>query len=117
MDVYLQVRPALHERSAGTGVVEVDVREKQRARPLVSERIEHVCKELGVQQEDLTAVKSALGGFSSRIDTVVERLDRQAEALRSMYTTYSQRESELEQLVDGLARLRAYPTAPPANRL
>ena len=83
----------------------------------VSERIEHVCKELGVQQEDLTAVKSALGGFSSRIDTVVERLDRQAEALRSMYTTYSQRESELEQLVDGLARLRAYPTAPPANRL
>jgi chromosome segregation ATPase len=83
----------------------------------VSERIDVLCKELGVHQEDMAAVKSTLCGFSSRVDTVVERLDRQAEALRSMYSTYSQRETELEQLVDGLARLRAYPAPVAANRL
>lgn len=83
----------------------------------VSERIDAVCKELGVHQEDMAAVKSTLCGFSSRVDTVVERLDRQADALRAMYSTYSQRETELEQLVDGLARLRAYPAPMAANRL
>jgi chromosome segregation ATPase len=83
----------------------------------VSERIDALCKELGVHQEDMAAVKSTLCGFSTRVDTVVERLDRQAEALRSMYSTYSQRETELEQLVDGLARLRAYPAPAAANRL
>lgn len=83
----------------------------------ISDRVDTLCKELGVQQEDMAAVKSTIGGFSSRVDTVVERLDRQADALRSMYSTYAQRETELEQLVDGLARLRAYPAPQTANRL
>src|SRR5262249_37616594 len=38
----------------------------------VSERIDVLCKELGVQQEDVTAVKSTLCDFSSRVDAVVE---------------------------------------------
>jgi chromosome segregation ATPase len=83
----------------------------------VSERIDGVCKDLGIQQEDIAAIKETLGAFSSRVDALVERLDRQADAVRSMCTAYSQRETELEQLVDGLARLRAYPTPLPANRL
>jgi chromosome segregation ATPase len=83
----------------------------------VAERIDVLCKELGVQQEDISAVKSTLGGFSARVDTVMERLDRQADALRSIYSTYAQRETELEQLVDGLARLRSYPAPSPVNPL
>jgi chromosome segregation ATPase len=83
----------------------------------ISERIDSVCRELGVQQEDLSAVKATLGAFSTRVDGLVERLDRQADAVRSMYVAYSQRETELEQLVDGLARLRAYPTPLPTNGL
>lgn len=83
----------------------------------VSERIDGLCKELGVHQEDIAAVKATLCTFCSRVDALVERLDRQAEAVRSMCTAYSQRETELEQLVDGLARLRAYPTPLPANGL
>ena len=83
----------------------------------LSERIDSLCGELGVQQEDLAAIKSTLGAFSTRVDGLVERLDRQAEAVRSMYTAYSQRETELEQLVDGLARLRAFPAPMPANAL
>lgn len=83
----------------------------------VSERIDGFCKELGVQQEDIAAVTATLCTFSSRVDALVERLDRQGDAVRSMYTAYSQRETELEQLVDGLARLRAYPTPLPTNAL
>jgi chromosome segregation ATPase len=81
------------------------------------ERIETLCKDLGIQQEDLAAIKTTLAAFSSRTESLVERLDRQAEVVRSMYTAYSQRETELEQLVDGLARLRAFPTPMPANGL
>jgi chromosome segregation ATPase len=82
-----------------------------------SERMDGLCKELGIQQEDIAAVKSTLSNFSSRVDALVERLDRQADAVRSMCSAYSQRETELEQLVDGLARLRAYPTPMPVNGL
>jgi chromosome segregation ATPase len=81
------------------------------------ERIESLCKELGVQQEDVSAIKATLANFSARTDLLVQRLDRQAEAVRSMYTAYSQRETELEQLVDGLARLRAFPAPMPSNGL
>jgi len=101
-------------QAAELGALRHETKEFQTA---VSERIDVLCRELGVHQEDMAAVKSTLCGFSSRVDTVVERLDRQADALRSMYSTYSQRETELEQLVDGLARLRAYPTPVAANRL
>lgn len=78
----------------------------------LAERINTICRDLGLQQEDMEAVKTALGGVSARVDGVVERLDRQADALRSLYATYAQRETELEQLVDGLARLRSYPARP-----
>jgi hypothetical protein len=83
----------------------------------LSERIDVLGKELGVQQEDIAAIKSTLCGFSSRVDAFVERLDKQADVLRSMCATYAQRETELEQLVDGLARLRAYPAPAPTNGL
>jgi chromosome segregation ATPase len=84
---------------------------------LLLERIESLCRDLDVQQEDLAAIKATLGTFSTRTDALVERLDRQAEVVRSMYTAYSQRETELEQLVDGLARLRAFPAPMPSNGL
>jgi chromosome segregation ATPase len=83
----------------------------------VAERVDSLSRELGVQQEDLAAVKSTLCTFTTRVDSFVERLDRQADAVRSMCAAYSQRETELEQLVDGLARLRAFPTPMPSSGL
>lgn len=83
----------------------------------ISERIDGLCKELGVHQEDIAATKTTLSTFCSRVDALVVRLDRQADAVRSMSTAYSQREAELQQLVDMLARMRAYPTPVPANGL
>jgi chromosome segregation ATPase len=82
----------------------------------VAERFDTLCAEIGVQQEDIAALKSTLSGFGTRLDGVLERLDKQADALHSMYLTYSQRESELEQLIEGLTRLRSVPPPTP-NRL
>jgi len=83
----------------------------------VTARIDALCKDLCVQQEDIAAVKSTLVGFSSTVEGLVERLDRQADALRTMCAAYAQRETELGTLVDGLARLRAYPAPAPTDRL
>jgi chromosome segregation ATPase len=83
----------------------------------LTQQIEVLCRELGIQQDDMAAVKNTLCAFSARVDGAVERLDRQADAVRSMCTAYSQRETELEHLVDGLARLRAFATPLPANGL
>jgi chromosome segregation ATPase len=77
-----------------------------------SARVEALAKELMLHQDDLAALKASLAGFSTTVDSFAERLDRQAESLRSMFAAYSQRETQLEQLVDGLTRLRPYP--PPA---
>jgi septal ring factor EnvC (AmiA/AmiB activator) len=83
----------------------------------LSERTDSLCRELGIQEEDMAAVKATLSNFCTRADALAERLDRQADAVRSMHTAYSQRETELEQIVDGLARMRAYPTPLPSNGL
>ena len=83
----------------------------------VSERINGFCKDLGIHQEDVAAFKTTVCMLSSRIDALGERLDRQADTVRSMCAAYSQRETELQQLVDGLARLRAYATPVPTTGL
>lgn len=83
----------------------------------ITERIDGICRELGVHQEDITAIKATMCAFSARVDALVERLDRQADTVRSMCAAYSQRETELEQLVNGLSRLRAFPAPMPATGL
>jgi chromosome segregation ATPase len=84
---------------------------------LVAQRIDDLLRELEIHREDISAAKTALGSTSNRIDALVERMDRQGDALRSMSATYAQRESELEQVVNGLARLRAFSPSVPTNSL
>jgi hypothetical protein len=53
VDPDLEVGPVAHERAGGAGVVEVDVRQQQRARLLVAERVEQrVDAGLGTGIED-----------------------------------------------------------------
>lgn len=87
------------------------------ARQEASERINAVSKEVSVHQEDITAIKSTLSAFNTTVEGLVQRLDRQADALRSLSASYAQRETELSTLVEGLARLRAYPAPAPTDRL
>src|SRR5262249_58339535 len=67
---------------------------------LTTRRIDELQNDLAVQQDDIVAIKSTLSGFNSSVQSMVERLDKQSDALHSMYTTYSQRESELEQVIE-----------------
>jgi chromosome segregation ATPase len=83
----------------------------------VWDRIDNLSRDLGARQEDIAATKSTLDAICSRADAFVERLDRQADAVRSLHTASSQRDTELEQIVDVLARLRANPTPPLATEL
>ncbi len=99
-----------------SGLAELRESDARQAAEL-STRIEALRGELGIQQEDIEAIKSALSSAGSRIDAVLERLDKQAEALRTMYSNYAQRETELEQLVQGLARFKSFPAAQPAPEL
>jgi chromosome segregation ATPase len=109
---------ARQESDAGHATNLAAVRDETRTSfQSVAERIDNLCRDLGVQQEDAAVAKTTLCTICSRVDAFVERLDRQADAVRSLYTAYSQRETELEQIVDGLARLRAYPAPPLTNEL
>src|SRR5579871_5903584 len=42
----------------------------------LSERINGLSRDLGVQQEDIAAIKSNFTGLSSRLDSLTERLDK-----------------------------------------
>jgi len=83
----------------------------------LSARIDAVCNDVAIQKEDIAAIKSTLLNFTSNLEAFGERLDRQADALRSLCAAYAQRENELGSLMDGLARLRAYPAPAPTDRL
>ena len=83
------------------------------SRQETSERISALAKELSLHQEDITAIKSTLNAFNTTVEGLVQRLDRQADALRSLSASYAQRETELATLVEGLARMRAYPAPAP----
>lgn len=75
----------------------------------VSERIDNLCRQLDARQEDIETTKTTLNSICARIDGIVERLDRQAGAVRSLHGAYQQSGAEIEQIVDGLVRLKALP--------
>src|SRR5712692_4031116 len=83
----------------------------------LTERIDGLSRELGVQQEDLAATKSTACDISARVDALVERLERQSEALRSLHTANVQRDTELDQLMEGLTKLRSSRAPLAASRL
>ncbi len=75
----------------------------------VWERIDNMCRDLDTRKEDIAVTRTTLDSICSRIDACVERLDRQADGVRSLHGVYGRRETELEQIVEGLVRLRACP--------
>jgi chromosome segregation ATPase len=94
-----------------------DKTETQAAVESLRERISELLNEIAVQQEDIVAIQSTIQEFGSRFDLVLHRVEKQGEALHTMYTTYAQRESELERVIEGLTRLRAVPAPPATPRL
>jgi len=74
-------------------------------------KIESLSGELNARLDEIGAVGSKLDQLHLTAETLGQRLDRQSETLRSLCATYAQRETELEQVVEGLVRLRSHSLA------
>jgi len=72
---------------------------------------------VGVQQEELAALQTSVLGVSPRVTALVERLDRQADAIRSMYDGQALRETVLDEVVGVLGRLKTGTPAVAADQL
>jgi len=86
-------------------------REMRELSDSMTDRLDALLCRVGMQQEEISAIKLGAGDLSPRVTAVTERLDRQAEAIRSIWETQSQRESVFDQLVDSLSRLKAAPVS------
>ncbi len=80
-------------------------------------RLEEVAGFVETQRQDLTSLRPALLELSPQVAAVVERLDRQADAIRSLYEARSQRDAALDQLSDFLEQLKSAraPSVAPAQ--
>ncbi len=115
IDVTVAALNGVDERhAAGLAELQDEVKSSHRS---IGERMDSISKDFSVHQEDVAAINATLSSTCSRIDSLVERLDRQADAVRLLQTTYGQREAELEHLVEGLARLRSFPKSFPTEGL
>jgi chromosome segregation ATPase len=68
-----------------------------------SDRVEALVSRMGLLQEEVTAVQAEL---PSRVQSLTERLDRQAEAIRGVREARTQAEGVVDQLVSALQRLQ-----------
>ncbi len=76
-------------------------------RSSVSEKVDALCARVNAHQEKLDALQSTVTDVSPRVNTLVERLDRQANAIRSIYDVQTLRENALDQLGEALTNLKA----------
>jgi hypothetical protein len=72
----------------------------------VSQRMDDVWKQLGLQQEGIASLQSAASEIPSRMAALVERLDRHADAIRSLQEMHQRRETALEGLVEAVTKLK-----------
>ncbi len=71
-----------------------------------SDRMEALFGRLDLQQEEVNGLKPEVAEISPRVTSVIERLDRQAGAIRAMCESETQRESAVEELIQALRRLK-----------
>jgi ABC-type transporter Mla subunit MlaD len=85
----------------------------------VTGRVDSISAKLESQGEDLSSLKSTVADLSPSVVDLVQRLDRQAGAIRSLYDAQTQREATLEQLITALTQLKPshLPAAMPEGQL
>src|SRR5579872_2144025 len=73
----------------------------------IAHQVDGVTSRLGLQHEELAGLKSHISDVSGKVTGFVERLDRQAEVLRSLNDTQARRAAALDELLAVLTRLKA----------
>jgi len=111
------VKEVAAQREAGTATqdaingLKAEVHELSES---VNERVEAVIRRVGLQQEEIAACQSSAVELPARVTAVVERLDRQADAIRGLWSTRSQTANALEDLMGVLSRLKTIGAPPDA---
>lgn len=83
---------------------------------LLNERIETLLSRMGKQQEELSAMQSAVSDITRKIAGAVERIDRQGEVINAIQQMQKPWETTIDQLVESLIRLKSSPSQPTAPR-
>jgi len=74
---------------------------------VTAQQIDGVSARLGLHQEELTGLKSNVSEISRKVTGILDRLDRQAEVIRSLNETQTRRTAALDELLAVLTRLKA----------
>ncbi len=74
---------------------------------VTAQQIDGVSARLGLHQEELTGLKSNVSEISRKVTGILDRLDRQAEVIRSLNETQTRRAAALDELLAVLTRLKA----------
>ena len=82
-------------------------RETQDVSRAVSDRMKALLGGLQSQQEELLALRSAVGDVPPRVAAIVERLDRQGGAIRSLLEVQERRNAALREFSEALTSLKA----------
>jgi chromosome segregation ATPase len=74
---------------------------------MTAQQIDGVTARLGLHQEELDGLKSNVSEISRKVSGIIERLDFQAEVIRSLNETQARRSAALDELLGVLTRLKA----------
>lgn len=74
---------------------------------VVAHQMDALSARLGLQQEDLTGLKSTVADISRKVAGYGERIDRQSDVLRGLTDSQTKRAVALDELLGVLTRLRA----------
>jgi len=87
-------------------------RETRYSLTAISDRVSGISGELQEHKEQIGGLKAVISEISPNVASLIEKFDRQTEAIRSLYDTENQRAAALDQLCDGLNRLRSHRPEP-----
>ncbi|HUJ20905.1 MAG TPA: hypothetical protein VLX58_05245 [Bryobacteraceae bacterium] len=76
---------------------------------VMAHQMDALSARLGLHQEELTGLKSTVSDISRKVAGFIERIDRQAEVIRSLHETQVRRAAALDELLGVLARMKAPP--------
>jgi len=73
---------------------------------MVGQQVDTLAARLGLHQEELTGLKTTVSDISRKVAGFVERLDRQAEVIRSLNDVQARRAAALDDVLGVLTRLK-----------
>jgi chromosome segregation ATPase len=80
-------------------------------------RVEEVCRRIAGQERELSTIQAEASGLASKIGSAAERLERHANAIRTIHDSHRQRTLALGQISELLHRLKDGPVSAEASAL